>query len=378
MPKKKDDIKTILHKGFSVRKLSPKCYMLDYMVKGKRNRDYYKTFGEIKTIIDTLITQRTNHGIEALELGDKIRIEVKEALAKLNGRATISGVVNYWVERHPDSGAETWRQAADRYLAAMGTNERRKTSVVDKRLKFSILEEVLANPVMCAVDKATLEDAVAILADNRKWSDQTKAKYLSAGLTLIEFFKGNSKQKRKKDETPPIVWSDDFIEKMMHLAEEHVPRLVPALAIMTFAGIRPNESLMLSWDAVNFIDGHISLTGKETKTHTTRHVTIKPNLLAWLQAYKGTGKISSSPTSQRYDREKLMKKLSITEWPNDVLRHTAATMMYAQSKDVNATCEQLGHFGGAGMFLRHYKGLAPKPEEVTKFWAIQPKPKTDA
>jgi len=377
MPKKKTDIKIICHKGYSIRKLSHKSFQLDYMVKGKRNRSFYKTLDEVKTVIDEIVTKRMNQGIEALELGDKIRFEVKEALTKLNGRATISDVVAYWLERHPDTGAETWHQVAERYLTEMGTNERRKSSVIDKRLKFSILEKPLANPVMCAVDKATLKKAVDVLSSERNWSDQTKGKYLSAGLTLIEFFKGNSKQKRKKDEAPPIVWSADFIEKMMHEAEEHVPRFVPALVIMTFAGIRPNEALQLSWDAVNFTDGHISLTGKETKTHTTRHVTIKPNLLAWLQAYKGTGKISSSPTSQRYDREKLMKKLSITEWPNDVLRHTAATMMYAQSKDVNNTCEQLGHFGGAGMFLRHYKGLAPKPEEVTKFWGIQPAPKTN-
>jgi integrase len=375
MPKKKTDIKIISYKGYSIRKLSDKCFLLDYMVKGKRNRTHHKTLAGAKSIIDAIDTKRTNQGIEALELGDKTRIEVKEALTKLNGRATISEVVSYWLERHPDTGAETWHQVAERYLAEMETNERRKSSVIDKRLKFSILEKPLANPVMCAVDKATLKKAVDVLSAERNWSDQTKGKYLSAGLTLIEFFKGNGKQKRKKDETPPIVWSADFIEKMMHEAEEHVPRLVPALAIMTFAGIRPNEALQLSWDAVNFTDGHISLTGKETKTHTTRHVTIKPNLLAWLQAYKGIGKISSSPTSQRYDREKLMKKLSITEWPNDVLRHTAATMMYAQSKDVNVTCEQLGHFGGAGMFLRHYKGLAPKPEEVTKFWEIKPAPK---
>ncbi len=374
---KQQKTNTLEHKGKVIRERSPGHYQVDFMVDGTRKRQSFKTLEAAKKYINFSSSEIRAKGTDALKISDAMRVELTKVMEQLNGRATLTEVAAYWLERHPDSSAETWHQAADRYLAAMGTNERRKTSVVDKRLKFAILEKVLVNPVMCAVDKATLEEAVKVLAVERKWSDQTKTKYLSAGLTLIEFSKGNSKQKRKKDETPPIVWSADFIAEMMHKAEEHVPRFVPALVIMTFAGIRPNEALMLSWDAVNFIDGHISLTGKETKTHTTRHVTIKPNLLAWLQAYKSTGKISSSLTSQRYDREKLMKKLSITEWPNDVLRHTAATMMYAQSKDVNATCEQLGHFGGPGMFLRHYKGLSPKPEEVTKFWGIVPKPKTN-
>ncbi len=374
MPKKKQSQYTTIHfNGFSIRKLSDKCFMLDFMVDGTRTRHCYKTQKEAEDVITAKIIERKNKGMQAFDIGDQLRIDVKEAVKKLNGRATIPEVIDYWLERHPDGDAETWSQAADRYLAAMATNHRRSTSVLDKRLKFQILEKALSNPVMCAVDKATLIDAVNLLATERNWSEQTRPKYISAGLTLIEFFKGNSKQMRKKDEAPPAVWDAAFIAKMMRKAEEHAPRFVPALAIMTFAGIRPNEALRLTWDAVNFSDGHISLTGKVTKTHTTRHVTIKPNLLAWLQAYKGTGNISTSPTSQRYDREKLMKKLEITEWPNDVLRHTAATMMYAQSKDVNTTCEQLGHFGGTSMFLRHYKGLAPKPEEVIKFWGIKPK-----
>jgi integrase len=374
---KQQKTNTLEHKGKVIRERSPGHYQVDFMIDGTRKRKSFKTLEAAKKYINFSSSEIRAKGTDALRISDSMRVELTEVMKKLNGRATLTEVAAYWLERHPEGEAETWSQAADRYLAAMTTNQRRTTSVTDKRLKYQILGKALSNPVMQAVDKNCLNAAVTQLASGRGWSDQTKNKYLSAGLTLIEFFKGNSKQMRKKDEAPPVVWTADFITTVMSLAEEHVPRFVPALAIMTFAGIRPNEALRLTWDAVNFNDGHISLTGKETKTHTTRHVTITPNLLAWLTAYKGTGNISTSPTSQRYDREKLMGKLKITEWPNDVLRHTAATMMYAQSKDVNTTCEQLGHFGGTGMFLRHYKGLAPKPEEVTKFWSIIPQQKTD-
>jgi hypothetical protein len=69
-----------------------------------------------------------------------------------------------------------------------------------------------------------------------------------------------------------------------------------------------------------------------------------------------------------------MRALKVKEWPNDVLRHTAATQIYARTKNADETCAELGHFG-TEMFLKHYKGIAPKPNDVKKFWAIVPKVK---
>jgi len=96
-----------------------------------------------------------------------------------------------------------------------------------------------------------------------------------------------------------------------------------------------------------------------------------PNLEKWLLKYKDKGPLVGTPYKFRVGRDRLKEKLAIEEWPNDVLRHTCATQMYARSNDIDKTCAELGHYE-KNTFLKHYKGVMPKPADVAKFWKIVP------
>lgn len=371
---KRHKVPTIDIEGIPIREMKPGYFLVDFMRDGIRTRKCYPTLEEAKTYAKTKAVEIRNKGTSALTISDRMRVEVEEVVRKLNGRASITDVVDYWLERHPDGTAENWKETAARYVSKMRENGRREASLNDKSIKLNILSKELGNPPTVAVDKKAIEDAVESLAPERDWSPLTRDKYVNAGITLIRFYRGEGKRMLKTDETAPITWNAKFISTMMHKAEKVTPTIVPALAVMTFAGLRPTEAMRVGWDAVNFDEGLISLTGETTKTRTTRHVTLTPNLRRWLDAYKGDGKLVSSPIKFRTEREKLMRALKVKEWPNDVLRHTAATQIYARTKNADETCSELGHFG-TDMFLKHYKGIAPKPDEVTKFWAIIPKRK---
>ena len=61
-----------------------------------------------------------------------------------------------------------------------------------------------------------------------------------------------------------------------------------------FAGIRPDETLRLDWEDIDFERRQIDLPAKKTKGRTRRIIPMEPNLIAWLKPYRpesGKGKI---------------------------------------------------------------------------------------
>jgi integrase len=344
--------------------------MADFMRNGIRTRKTFDKLADAQLWCQVKAVELKNAGTSALTINDALRVEVAAAVKKLDGRATITEAVDFWISKHPAGSLESWDETAQRYLAAMREGGRRDVSLVDKQHKFDTLSEALGNAPTLTLDKGDIEAAVRTLAAARGWAPLNADKNIGAGLTLLRFFRGEGRRMHRQDEAPPATWSADQIRVMMHKAESVAPGSVAALAVMTFAGIRPAEAMRLTWDMVDIERHTISLMGDVTKTRTTRHVDIPTNLRQWLTRYKGEGQLVRSAGGFRGDREKIMQAAGITAWPNDVLRHTAATMMYAQSGDVNHVCQQLGHVGGANVFLKHYRGLAPKPAEVQAFWRI--------
>ena len=70
-------------------------------------------------------------------------------------------------------------------------------------------------------------------------------------------------------------------------------------------------------------------------------------------------------------REKIKTKLSLSDYPVDVARHTFATAHYEAHGDAGATAKQLGHFGTLDVFRKHYKGLMAH-EDALAYWKMMP------
>jgi hypothetical protein len=103
-----------------------------------------------------------------------------------------------------------------------------------------------------------------------------------------------------------------------------------------------------------------------------RNVEIADNLRAWLTVYRSSGPVAPSPSRYRDQREAVMKASGVSAWPVDIARHTFATMHYNAHQNAAATMAQLGHFGNAQMFVKHYKGVPVTADEAAAYWKIKP------
>jgi integrase len=181
---------------------------------------------------------------------------------------------------------------------------------------------------------------------------------------------------------------------VMRAAETYFPAAVPGFAIALFTGMRRDEIARLSPEDVT--SEGITLPAVSAKTKRRRFIQMPEPLAAWLKRYP----IGESVTPPDWKRKQiavrrlagfkvwsnLVPRLKITppleakppadlpEWPDNALRHTAATVALALGKPLEQLVFEHGHAGGLEMLRRHYIGALPKSEAL-KIWAIRPAPK---
>ena len=182
--------------------------------------------------------------------------------------------------------------------------------------------------------------------------------------------------------------------QLLHTAEKHLPDCVPAFAIALFTGMRQQEIDRLT---PGDITGEgITVPATSAKTKRRRFVQMPEPLAAWLASYP----IGQSVTPANWSRkEKAVRRLAgwkvwsdhvctmkldppmdaapsddQPEWPQNALRHTAATVSIALGKPIEQLTFEHGHVGGLEMLRRHYVGAMPKAEAL-KIWALRPEKK---
>jgi integrase len=179
--------------------------------------------------------------------------------------------------------------------------------------------------------------------------------------------------------------------KLMVATIRLFPDLVPAMALMLFAGIRPQREITrLRWEHIRLKDKVIFMPGEITKTGFQRYVQIEPNLAAWLQwhinqerACKGPVVILIHRTTRKNDKnhprqhsfrnqlEAIRAEARITPWPQDGARHSYASYWMAINRDEDQCRDNMGH-RTKDELQKHYRKHVQ--EAVAKrYFAIRPK-----
>lgn len=148
-----------------------------------------------------------------------------------------------------------------------------------------------------------------------------------------------------------------------------------ALALMLFAGIRPEEvcsraagKAPLLWSAINQVERMIRVPAEVSKTGRARILEGLPDAVwNWLQP--GTGPVSRF--SARAAVECAQRAGGITDWPHDGLRHTFASYAVAFTGDPGRVSLWLGHEGKTTLLHNHYRGIVTKAE-AERFFALAP------
>ena len=202
---------------------------------------------------------------------------------------------------------------------------------------------------------------------------------------------------RKRPSTPilekPGILSVEELKKLLAVADK---RILPALVIGAFAGLRPQSEIKpLQWEDIDLervIDEAKSKKAKPVyKSWGTIHVKsgatklrhdegggerfpeISENLWHWLTLLKPAegGPVLKMEYNYFYElRQAASEKAGIAKWPHDALRHSAGSYHFAFGQDEAKTMTMLGH-ASVRTFRRHYRRAMPK-SSAEPYWQIFP------
>jgi len=153
------------------------------------------------------------------------------------------------------------------------------------------------------------------------------------------------------------------------------PAYRSAVALMLFAGIRPEEVAgdgkpPLLWEGVKIDEKIVRISGELSKTGKTRVLENLPDALwAWLSPRAAHQSVAVA--TRRTTSEHAKAAAGFKVWPQDCLRHTFATYAIALLNDSGRVSMWLGHNGNPTMLHTFYRGLASKAD-AEKFFALRP------
>jgi integrase len=166
----------------------------------------------------------------------------------------------------------------------------------------------------------------------------------------------------------PKILTVEQCELLMERAQKLEPTLIPYLALALFCGIRPEEISRL--ESIDIERGIIEISSAVSKTRQRRLVTLNLTALEWL---KINSKLPIKNFRRKFRRVRfdlIQKKwISIVPWHHDILRHTAASMLYEKHGAVYAS-KELGH--SESILFSNYREIV-STEDCQKFWNILPK-----
>lgn len=157
--------------------------------------------------------------------------------------------------------------------------------------------------------------------------------------------------------------------QMTALLSASSERLLPALVLGAFAGLRSEEIQRLKWVDVKWDKGVIHLREDITKTNRVRQVPIADNLADWLAPWQeSSGKVCDY-VNLSVGKCNLARRLGL-KWSRNILRHSFISYRVAQTHDLARVALEAGN--SPGVIQRHYLELT-SPAEAGKWFEIRPK-----
>ncbi|WFB34914.1 phage integrase N-terminal SAM-like domain-containing protein [Kiritimatiellota bacterium B12222] len=377
------------HHGGRVRKTTAGKFVAERSTAGKLRR---KTFSKKKEAIDHLKKDgaaRDKHGHIAMALTGGEMKQAADALQKLQGRASLTMAVDFWIKHHP-ADCEIWtvKETHDRYIEEMqtptdgGSPARPETIDTKKKRLRTFLKFHGEQPV----SEITPEDVTAWINSFKNHAPRTVLNHRAELQSLFNFAENHLPQfenivckvkQRKKHETAPAdILTPQQAEGVLRWLENNAPdRYALTFALMLFAGIRPLEltrpGTTFDWGCIRLDEGQILVPATTSKTRTFREVPITDNLRKWITRYPGSGRVCPAENRFRAKRLEACTKLGIT-WVPDMPRHSFGS--YAgELHGLHKAAGWMGHSGGLGVFNAHYKGRST-PEQARAFFNITPTP----
>jgi integrase len=380
--------------GGRIRKTTAGKWCAQVVLEEKTRRWFFDTEKEAKEKLSTEQPKRRKQGVTAVALTNRQTLDALDALAKVKEAgetATFKEMAEFWLKHNARTDKDApLSELYARYLKELeaphdgGDAVRPATLATKKKRLKSFIELYGKSPVrkLTEPDVKAWTDAYSHLAPrsilNQKIELQAFLNWCqedSKGRFENEICKVKQR-KRKGSGAAAAILTPEQTRVILHdLEADKPPRYAVAFALLSFAGIRPEELFRrdcpLTWDAVRLSEKRIHIQVENSKTADYRKIDIEPNLAAWLERYgKKTGRIAPEEKKFRYARKKAMEKAGLERWPPDACRHSYATYG-TEIHGIHKTAENMGHIGGVRMLKKHYEGRATH-EAALEYFAIMP------
>ncbi len=166
------------------------------------------------------------------------------------------------------------------------------------------------------------------------------------------------------------------VERLLSTAQqENFRDCLPALGIMLYAGVRPEEVTRLCWQDIDEEEQEIIIRPRHSKTGGGRHIAIYPPLRKLLKAHNALyspqhnqGRIC--PRNWRMRWKQLRHTAGFRHWVPDVLRHTFASYYVKQYRDMNTLQLYMGHRNLQLLFTRYVNLRNISQDAAERFWQI--------
>ncbi len=200
--------------------------------------------------------------------------------------------------------------------------------------------------------------------------------------TIEKYVPTEEEEKREMLSAPKIIMPDK-VGELFRAAAAQDAALLPYVALVFFAGLRPErEAAGIVWEKIHFKgetnshgvvneSDYIEVGNWLAKDRQAREVPMQPALRDWLLHCRAAGHALPvhNPTV-RWAKVRKSLKLTGQHWPLDAARHTYASMHLMAFQNADTTRHSMGH-GNFEMLFKHYRRVLPQSTAL-KFWELTP------
>jgi len=359
-------------------------------LSGKRERHFHRTKDEALAEAARLRDHLETFGMQAASISPTLAEQAAKAaeLLKPLGISLLEAASLVAEERRTLLASVPVEEALDAYEAAkenLSEKQRREIRYMATHLRKDFVGVPLSGIGW---------EEVARHIEARTGGDRTFNNRLG---TLGSFWRWAAKPPRawcQGDRLKPIerktvtpgeigILTAEECARLLAVAEAEFPDTVPAFAIAMFTGMRQAEVGRLN--PCDITPEGITVPSSSAKTKRRRFIHMPEPLAAWLAAYPVGETVCPSNWVRK---EKAVRRLAgwrvwaelvephpppstLPDWPQNALRHTAASVQLALGKPLETLIFEHGHAGGVEMLRRHYIGRMPRAEALA-IWQTGP------
>lgn len=356
---------------------------------GKRKRKFFASRDAANEWLRERGPELRNQGRAALGMTDGQRVDAVRALAILKPySATLTAAAEAFAKRAQLlSLTVSFATLRGDLVAAKKADRKSARYVRDIRNRLKRVGEEFDGKMVATIEAREIDDWLRGL----NLSPVSRVNYRKVLRTAFEFAvsRGYAQEnpviktaKVTANATAPGILTPKEMAALLAAAD---PKIVPAMAIAGFAGLRDAEIGRLTWDRVDLAGGYIKVDAAIAKTASRRIVPISENLRAWLTPYAqkaGSVRGADSAVLPLYGKARAaaaaeLKKTgepaaNLEEWPHNAFRHSFASYRMAAVMNAAQVAEECGH--SVQVMKSHYRELVTKAEAEAWFAVAPEKP----